>query len=257
MLRVEEARRSALRERSAGHPGLHAGKRVAAAGQGVADPADLLGAAHRGHRPLRGLVGVERGLVVQPRRLVEGVVRHLGVEALELLAQHGDVLVGERARGLELLPLLARELAATTPSAPAASAQCTARGGQRRDHQPHHARRGQRQERQARPRGPVGRPHQPRPLPVPEQHPVERHRGRDQPRRDDRPGQDREKRDLLDGVDVLEPLAERQRQQEARQDLDAGLGDPQLLQQLVEVSVVSRPVARLLSSPGPRPPIRG
>ena len=40
----------------------------------------------------------------------------------------------------------------------------------------------------------------------------------------------------LHGVEVVEPVAERQRQQEAGQDLHAGLGDPQLLQQLVEVA---------------------
>ena len=50
------------------------------------------------------------------------------------------------------------------------------------------------------------------------------------------PAEHRQVGQPLDGVQVREPVAERQREQEAGQDLDAGLGDPQLLEQLVEVA---------------------
>ena len=54
---------------------------------------DVVGAPDRGQRLLRGFVGVERALVVGPHALVEVVPAELVVEALQLLAEHGDILV--------------------------------------------------------------------------------------------------------------------------------------------------------------------
>ena len=73
--------------------------------------------------------------------------------------------------------------------------------------------------------------------PPAEQDAVQAH-GRDEQRRRQH-GQDHEHQVevLLVGVEVREPLLERDRQQEAREDLRAGLRDPQLLQQLVPVAV--------------------
>ena len=62
--------------------------------------------------------------------------------------------------------------------------------------------------------------------------------GRDQQRRRDRRAeQGREVDLLLEGGDFGEVLLERDREQEGEEDLDAGQGDAQLLQQLAEVAV--------------------
>ena len=62
----------------------------------------------RVERLLGGLVGVERPLVVLACGLVERRRQHVGVEPLQLLAEAGDVLVGDLAHRLEVgdLPLL-------------------------------------------------------------------------------------------------------------------------------------------------------
>lgn len=107
MLGVEEARHPQLGDGAARGPGLHAGERVAARGQCVGDLGDLVRRPDAGHRTLRGLVGVQRGLVVDPGLLVEIVTLDLAVQTLQLLPEVGDVLVGEPADPLELLLLIA------------------------------------------------------------------------------------------------------------------------------------------------------
>jgi outer membrane translocation and assembly module TamA len=100
--RVEEAGRALLRERAAVDPGLHARDRVTAVLEDLGDVADLVRPGDRVEGGLRVLVRVQRALVVLLHRLVERVARDVDVEALELLAELGHVLVGGTARGGEL-----------------------------------------------------------------------------------------------------------------------------------------------------------
>ncbi len=105
MLRIEEAMHAQLGDRAPGDSGLNAGKGVASGRQGVGDRADLLGAADPGHRTLRGLVGVERHLVVDASLLVQFSAADLPIETLQLLAEDGVVLVGEAPDAFKLLML--------------------------------------------------------------------------------------------------------------------------------------------------------
>ena len=73
-----------------------------AEGEGVGDQADLVGGAQPGHGARGGLVGVERLLVVGPSLLVELVTTDPRVEPAQLVAERGDVLVGDSAHRLEV-----------------------------------------------------------------------------------------------------------------------------------------------------------
>ena len=63
---------------------------------------DVLGPLEQRHRLLRGLVAVERALVVLTARLVELGDEQVVVEPLQLLAEAGDVLVDHLPHGGEL-----------------------------------------------------------------------------------------------------------------------------------------------------------
>jgi hypothetical protein len=97
--RVEEARRTLGRERCARDPSLDAGHGVPAVLQDLGDVLDLVRLDHRIQRHLGVVVRVERPLVVLLHRLVECVPGHVGIQALELLAELGDVLIGCTLRG--------------------------------------------------------------------------------------------------------------------------------------------------------------
>ena len=73
---------------------------------------DVVGAGGQPQRLLGGLVGVEGALVVLARRLVELGGQHVGVEPLQLLAEAGDVLVGDDAHSGEVGGLTGLELGA-------------------------------------------------------------------------------------------------------------------------------------------------
>ena len=115
VLGVEEARNSALRQRPTLEPGAHAGQRVPPPAERVGDPVDLVVGAQPRHEPSRRLVGVQRLLVVGEPLGVQPT--HLGVEAAQLLAEQGDVLVGQRADAGELRNLVLTSRAAVPPHA--------------------------------------------------------------------------------------------------------------------------------------------
>ena len=101
--RVEEARRAPGRQRLARDPGAHAGHRVAAVLERLGDVPDLLGPGHPAPatpwrtRRSRARAGSPGGW---PRRAVVG--EQVGVEPLQLLAEAGDVLVGDPADRVEV-----------------------------------------------------------------------------------------------------------------------------------------------------------
>ena len=85
------------RERLTGGAGEHAGQRVAAVLERPGDRRDVLGPAGLVQQGLGVLVGVQRALVVLPHRRVELGGQGLDVQPGQLLAEAGDVLVGDLA----------------------------------------------------------------------------------------------------------------------------------------------------------------
>ena len=100
--RVEEARGPAGRQRLARDPGADAGHRVATVLEDLGDVPDVVGLRDPLAGGLRGLVGVERPLVVGVGAGVELAAGEVQVEGLELLAEGGDVLEGQLLDRLEL-----------------------------------------------------------------------------------------------------------------------------------------------------------
>jgi hypothetical protein len=84
-----------LGHRTALHPRTHTGQCVATGRERIRHAADLTGRGHGRDRALGRFVGIEGTLVVDARRLVQGVLADLAVESAQLLAERGDVFVGE------------------------------------------------------------------------------------------------------------------------------------------------------------------
>jgi len=112
--RVEEARRPSGRQRVALDAGADAVDRVAAVLDDARRVGDVLGTGHRVGGLLGRVVGVQRALVVGAGTLVELDPAELEVERAQLVAEGGDVLVGQLLDRLQLaapaleLALLAR-----------------------------------------------------------------------------------------------------------------------------------------------------
>ena len=99
---VEEAGWSAGRQRQALTSGADAGDGVAAVLQRCGDVADLVGVLEQLERAGGRLVGVQGPLPVLQHRLVGGAHGDVTVEALQLLAEAGHVLLGGAPRGVEV-----------------------------------------------------------------------------------------------------------------------------------------------------------
>src|SRR5918993_822967 len=114
------------------------------------------------------------------------------------------------------------------------------------DDEQHGTRHREREHAEARHREPVARLDEQLSTALAEEHPVEGDRRDDQPGRDDRAGEDGEVDVALEVAELDEAVGERHGQEEPGEDLHAGLGDPDLLEQLVPVAV-----ERLLGRPPP------
>ncbi len=112
MPRVEEARDAALGQRAALAAGGEGGQREPALLQRLGHRADVLGLGGLVHGALGAVVGVQRPGVVGALGVVRAGGAGVEVEAVEFLAEGGDVLVhhgaqlGEFGAGLGLLALL-------------------------------------------------------------------------------------------------------------------------------------------------------
>ncbi len=93
MLWVEEAGRSSLRQGLASRPGPHTGDGIPAVLENFADVGHVVRSGDGGRGLLRGLIVVERPLVVLAGALVQRLAGKLDIELLELLSELGDVLV--------------------------------------------------------------------------------------------------------------------------------------------------------------------
>src|ERR671912_86813 len=114
------------------------------------------------------------------------------------------------------------------------------------DDEQHGTRHREREHAEAGHREPVARLDEQLSTALAKEHPVEGDRRDDQPGRDDRASEDSEVDVALEVGELDEAVGERHGQEEPGEDLHAGLGDPDLLEQLVPVAV-----ERLLGRPPP------